>query len=99
MLLLQRLSENFSWQKDDNHARKAALDRDRDARAFFSRLSQKLAMSSAEELPPTCLLQNCSKASLRALWNRELLLKQSVTYCAGSAPSQQNGHVNACKYV
>ena len=45
------------------------------------RLSQKLAMSSAEELPVTFLLQNDSKASLRALWKRELLEKHFFTYC------------------
>ena len=38
-------------------------------------------MSSAELDCPTGLLQNCSKASLRALWKSEWLLKQSVTYC------------------
>ena len=52
------------------------------ARAFFSRLSQKLAISSALLLPATCLLQNDSNASLSALWNSELLLKHSATYCA-----------------
>ena len=51
-------------------------------RAFFSRLSQKLAISSALLLPATCLLQNDSNASLSALWNSELLLKHSATYCA-----------------
>ena len=45
------------------------------------RVLQKLAMSSAEARPPTCLLQKASKASFRALWNSELLLKHSVTYC------------------
>lgn len=48
---------------------------------FFRRLSQKLAMSSAEVLPATLLLQNDSNASFSALWKRELLAKQSVTYC------------------
>ena len=48
---------------------------------FLSRLSQKLAMSSAVVAPATDLLQKFSKASLRALWNRELLAKHSVTYC------------------
>ena len=49
--------------------------------ALVRRVLQKLAMSSAEARPPTCLLQKASKASFRALWNRELLLKLSVTYC------------------
>ena len=38
-------------------------------------------MSSAEEELATCLLQKLSKASLRALWKRELLAKQLLTYC------------------
>ena len=50
--------------------------------ALVRRVLQKLAMSSAEARPPTCLLQKASKASFRALWNSELLLKLSVTYCA-----------------
>ena len=48
---------------------------------LLSRVLQKLAMSSAEASPPTALLQKASKASLSALWNSELLLKLSVTYC------------------
>ena len=39
-----------------------------------------MAISSAEEVPATDLLQKLSKASFRALWNREELLKQPTTY-------------------
>ena len=53
----------------------------RGALAFVSRVLQKLAMSSAEVRSPTFLLQNASKASFSALWNSELLLKLSDTYC------------------
>jgi hypothetical protein len=35
---------------------------------FLRILSQKVASSSALELPPTVLLQNTSKASFRAYW-------------------------------
>ncbi len=46
------------------------------------RVLQKLAMSSAEVMPATVLLQKDSNASFSALWNSELLLKLSTTYCA-----------------
>lgn len=39
-------------------------------RTFLSRLSQKLANSSALVEPATFLLQNASNASFSALWNR-----------------------------
>ena len=39
-----------------------------------------MAISSAEEVPATVLLQKLSKASFRALWKREELLKQPTTY-------------------
>lgn len=45
-----------------------------------SKLSQKLAISSAVLLPATFLLQKHSNASFSALWNRLLLAKQSLTY-------------------
>jgi hypothetical protein len=51
---------------------------------FLRRLSQKLAMSSAAQLPETLLLQKDSKASFRALWKRELLEKHFLTYCGKS---------------
>jgi len=51
----------------------------------LSRLLQKLAMISAIVQPATCLLQNASNASFRALWNSELPMKHSTTYCGHSA--------------
>ena len=66
------------------------------AHTFLRRLSQKEAMSSAELDWPTGLLQNCSKASLRALWNREWLLKQSVTYCTHS-PGEHDDQAPSCR--
>ena len=73
-----RISAAKRGRRHHLHCKHAALQ----ARAFFSRLSQKLAISSALLLPATCLLQNDSNASLSALWNSELLLKHSATYCA-----------------
>ena len=59
--------------------------------ALVRRVLQKLAMSSAEARPPTCLLQKASKASFRALWNSELLLKHSVTYCKQHTANVRQG--------
>lgn len=47
---------------------------------FFKRLLQNVAISSADEVLATDLLQKLSKASLSALWKSELLLKQPSTY-------------------
>ena len=55
-----------------------------------SRLLQKLAISSAEVTSATVRLQNDSNASFSDLWNSELLLKLSVTYCA---------HADTCRTV
>lgn len=66
----------MSWTAEEAEGR--ALSRS--VPTFFRRLLQKVAISSAEEVPATVLLQKLSKASLRALWNRELLLKQPSTY-------------------
>ena len=52
------------------------------APTLTSKLLQKLAMSSAEVTSATVRLQNDSNASFSDLWNSELLLKLSVTYCA-----------------
>jgi hypothetical protein len=57
-------------------------------RALVRRVLQKLAMSSAEVMVATVLLQKDSKASFSALWNRELLLKLSTTYCTQHSTSQ-----------
>ena len=56
--------------------------------ALVRRVLQKFAISSAEARPPTCLLQKASNASFRALWNSELPLKHSFTYCMTAGASQ-----------
>lgn len=42
---------------------------------FLSRLSQKDAMSSADDEPATFLLQKDSNASLSDLWNRDACVR------------------------
>lgn len=54
---------------------------------FFSMLSQKVANSSALELPPTPLLQKTSKASFRAYRRAENLTLTINTGCPEAEPA------------
>lgn len=73
MNVLQGVVSNFPARKHEEEFSSK--------RTLVSRVLQKLAMSSAEVMVATVLLQKDSNASFSALWNSELLLKLSTTYC------------------